>query len=769
MMTRYFTVLLLLLLSPARAEQSNEDLLEADQAFQLSTRTVNGTTLETRWKIAPDYYLYRDKFEFEAIEGGTLKDPVFPHGKKKQDPLFGTVETYTKSVKVRLPIKRQGSAPSLRLRITAQGCNEPVGVCYPPIVKEVDFKLPPVKASRAPVAAVAATPVGEVRSLKDLTQSTTLGSGAAEPVDPETAFRMNITARGNEALLASIDIADCCYLYRDKMKFELTAADGSALPADVRLGSVELPAGKIKTDEFIGKTEIYETGFEVALPIAGGAAPDRDMSLHVTYQGCSEKGVIICYPPVTKKFGVQFRAGALSVAAGPEAAAASPVVPPTRDTGKLMVAMLAAFGAGLLLSFTPCVLPMVPILSGVIVGTEGTHITKLRGGLLSYSYVLGTSFTYTVAGAIAGATGEQLQAYFQTTWAIGTFAALLVLLALSMFGFYQLQVPSSIQSLLHHHSTRMHHQVKQWLGGELIGAFILGLISALIIGACVSPVLVSVLGAAIAAKDPVLGGALMFALAHGQGAILIALGIGAGFLLPKVGKWMDSVKHLFGALLIAVAIYLLGYLPQVPVLFLWAALLIVSAVYLGATQSLPESAGGWSYLWKGIGTVLLIWGGLALLGGFAGNRDILRPLPLTSSSISMIAGGAGGAAAPAAAEHPFERIYTLRDLEDRLASAKAAGKPVIVDYYATWCTDCLRMEKSTFADTRVRAELEHFVRLQPDVTNSGAAEVEAMKKRFKVYGPPAVVLLNNRGEQRSEAPTYGFHNVEEMLTLLGNT
>jgi thiol:disulfide interchange protein len=448
MKTKYFTLLLLLLLSPARAEQSNEDLLEADQAFQLSTRTVNGTTLEARWKIAPDYYLYRDKFKFEAIEGGTLKDPVFPRGKKKQDPLFGTVETYTKSVKVRLPIERQGSAPSLRLRITAQGCNEPVGVCYPPIVKEVDFKLPPVKASGTPVVAVAATPVGEVQSLKDLTQSTSFGSGAAEPVDPEIAFRVNITARGGEALLARIDIAECCYLYGDKMKFELTAADGSALPADVRLGSVELPAGKIKTDEFIGKTEIYETGFEVALPIAGGASPDRDMLLHVTYQGCSEKGVIICYPPVTKKFGVQFRAGALSVAAGPETAAASPVVPPTRDTGKLMVAMLAAFGAGLLLSFTPCVLPMVPILSGVIVGTEGTHITKLRGGLLSYSYVLGTSLTYAVAGAVAGATGEQLQAYFQTPWAIGTFAALLVLLALSMFGFYQLQVPSSIQSLL---------------------------------------------------------------------------------------------------------------------------------------------------------------------------------------------------------------------------------------------------------------------------------------------------------------------------------
>src|SRR3990167_7728374 len=418
MMTRYFTVLLFLLLSPARAEQTNENLLEADQAFQLSTRMVNGTMIEARWKIAPDYYLYRDKFKFEAIEGVTLRNPVFPRGKKKQDPLFGTVETYTKAVKVRLPIERQGSAQSLRLRITAQGCNEPVGICYPPIVKEVDFKLPPVKAARAPVAAVAAAPVGEVRSLKDLTRPVASRGGEAEPVDPEKAFMVNITARGGEALLAHIDIADCCYLYRDKVKFELTAADGSALPADVRLGGYDLPAGKIKTDEFIGKTEIYKNGFEVTLPIAGGAARDRDMLLHVTYQGCSEKGVIICYPPMTKKFGVQFRAGALSVAAGPETAAASPVGNQTHDIGKLMIAVLAAFGAGLLLTFTPCVLPMVPILSGIIVGAEGTHLTKLRGGLLSYSYVFGTALTYTVAGAVAGATGEQLQAYFQTPWAI---------------------------------------------------------------------------------------------------------------------------------------------------------------------------------------------------------------------------------------------------------------------------------------------------------------------------------------------------------------
>jgi thiol:disulfide interchange protein DsbD len=763
MTKKSLTALLLLLLPAAQAAQTGDDLLEADQAFHLSTRVVNPTTLEASWKIAPGYYLYRNKFKFEVLDGiVALKDPAFPAGKKKQDPLFGEVETYFKSVKVRLPFERKEGAPTTRLRITAQGCNEPVGVCYPPIIKEVDFALAPSKIKAAPILPVA-PPVTEYKSFKDLTRSSASATSSDEPVDPEKAFAVSVSADKN-ALHARIDIADCCYLYRDKTRFELTRTDGFALPEGVRLGKYVLPAGKTKTDEFIGKTEVYTHGFEVWLPVENASTQNLDLTLNVSYQGCAEKGVAICYPPNTKKFRVTTAGGALAVTAISGLPAQSPADTntSTRDNSKLFLAMLAAFGAGLLLTFTPCVLPMVPILSGVIVGTEGTHLTKLRGGLLSYSYVLGTSLTYTVAGAVAGATGDQLQAYFQTPWAIGTFATLLVLLSLSMFGFYQLQVPSSIQSLLHHHSTRMHHQVKQWFGGELIGALILGLVSALIIGACVSPVLVSVLGAAIAAKDPVLGAAIMFALAHGQGMILIAIGIGAGFLLPKFGKWMDSVKHLFGVLLLAVAIYLLSFLPQVPVLFLWAALLIVSAVYLSATQGLPADASGWRYLWKGVGTLLLIWGVAALLGGFAGNRDILHPLSLPGSG--AVANTADGARATVS-EHTFDRVRTLREVEDRLAAAKASGKPAILDYYADWCTDCVRMEKGTLADPRVREAFKSFVLIQADVTNTDDTS-RAVKKKFSVYGPPAMLFFGNNGEERKDLRSYGYRTVDEFLVML---
>ncbi len=761
MITKSFTTMLFLslLLPWAHAAPTAADLLEADQAFHLTTHTVNNNTLEVRWKIAPGYYLYRDKFKFEAIDGVTLKNPVFPRGKKKQDPLFGVVDIYIKSVKVRLPFERKTDAPTARLRITAQGCNEPVGVCYPPIVKEVDFKLPAVKAAPVSVTTVPPPPVADIQSLKDLSRTVMPANGELEPVDPDKAFVVNVVARGPDTLLAHIEIADCCYLYRDKMKFDLTATDGGALPAGLGLGSYNLPPGKTKTDAYTGKTEVYEQGFEVALPITGLTAPDRDLLLNMTYQGCAEKGVTICYPPMTKKFSVYWRGSGLSVATGPGLALASPVIqePHNSRTMIIIVAVLTAFGAGLLLTFTPCVLPLVPILSSVIVGQGNTHLSKVRGGLLSYSYVLGTAVTYTAAGVLAGLSGEQLQAYFQNPWAIGTFSTLLVLLALSLFGFYDLQMPGFIQSHLHHRT----HRVK---GGSLIGVFILGLVSALIVGACVSPILISVLSAAIASQDPVLGGAIMFSLAHGQGAILVALGVGTSFLLPKVGKWMDHVKHLFGGLLIAVAIYLLGYLPQVPVLFLWAALLIISAVYLGATQSLPEGVSGWRYLWKGIGTFFLIWGVLALLGGFAGNRDILNPLPVPSFPDGILPGSGG---TKPAAGILFERVRALPELENRLAAAKAAGKPAVLDYYATWCTDCQRLEQTTFADPRVRAELrERFVTLQAEVTDPNNLDSKTIKGRFGVYGPPAMLFFGADGEERRDLRTYGFRNTDDFMAIL---
>ncbi len=770
----FVALALLAAAAAAWAAAPEDELLEPDKAFALATRVLDAQTLEARWTIAPGYYLYRDKFKFEALDDSiVLKSPLLPPGRIKDDPLFGRVETYTQSVAVRLPIERRNpAAHTVRVKITAQGCNEPIGVCYPPIVKEIDFRLPAQALAQTTAPAAAAAP-REIASLKDLARAVdpqTVGGG--EVVDPEEAYRILLEPLDADSLRARFEIADCCYLYRERTGFELTEA-----PPGTHLGPIVLPRGKLKVDEFIGQTEVYTHGFEVRLPIEG--ARNGPFTIKIHYQGCSEKGVAICYPPLSKSFRVSLGAdGAWRIApaaaapalarAGSASESSSAAGADTRDWGQFLLALLAAFGTGLLLTFTPCVLPMIPILSSMIVGAGDRHITKLEGGLLSLAYVLGTAVTYTVAGVIAGLTGEQLQAYFQNPWVLGLAAALFALLALSMFGFYELQMPASVQSLLHKYSQSVHARTSRSAGSmRYLGLFVVGLLSALIIGACVSPLFISALGVAIAQRDPLLGGAIMFSMALGMGVILIAIGVGAGFLLPKAGPWMNTVKHVFGVLLLAVSIYLLGLIPWVPVLYLWGALLIITGVYLGATQSLPEGASGWRYLWKGLGTLLLVWGILALLGGMAGNRDILYPLPVAFTTAGGIeVGGGGGRAATAPL---FERVKTLRELEARLGAARAAGRPVLLDFYADWCTDCLRMEKTTFADPHVRAELERrrFVLLQADVTDPNDPEVKAIKRRFGVYGPPAMLFFGPDGEERRALRAYGYRSREAFLELLG--
>ena len=756
-MTKRLVVALLFFFPLFTAAAVEDELLEPDKAFALTTRVVDGNTLEASWKIAPGYYLYRDKFKFESLDGAVaLKPAVLPAGKIKDDQFFGRTEVYTKSVSVRVPIERRpDGAHEARLKIASQGCNEPVGVCYPPITKEVRFKLPALVAK-----AVAEPKASQIASLKDLAKTVAPASDA-EPVDPAKAFRIDVVSTDKDALLARFTIEDCCYLYRDKTGFTLTRRDGSK--ADIQIGSVALPKGKTKTDEFLGKTEVYYNGFEVRLPVSGVNAARGDYLLKVGYQGCSEKGVTICYPPATKQFHVTAADGKLLVTGAADAGMTSTPEKPRRNMQHFLLAIVAAFGIGLLLTFTPCVLPMIPILSSVIVGSSDRHVTKLEGGLLSSAYVLGTAVTYTVAGVVA-ATGDQLQAYFQHPVAIVTFSAVLGFLALSMFGFYELQLPAFLQSKLHQHSADIHLKTKHTKVGAFIGVFVMGLISALIVGACVSPLFISALGVAIANRDPVLGGGIMFAMALGMGVILISIGVGAGFLLPKAGAWMNRVKYVFGVMLLGVAIYLLGILPQVPVLLLWAVLFIVSGVYLGATQSLPASANGWQYLWKGFGTVLLIWGVLTLLGGFAGNRDFMNPLPMSSLSVTA---GAAAAGTPGTGEHLFERVKSLRELEGRLAEAKAAGKPAMIDYYADWCTDCLRMEKATFAMPAVKAEMTgRFVLLQVDVTDPTDAEGRAMKQRFGVFGPPAMLFFDASGVERRDLRAYGFRGPDELLGML---
>ncbi len=729
----------LLAMTPsAYANPLHDDLLDATKAFALTTQVVDANTVAAHWKIAKGYYLYRNKFKFEALNDGVvLKDPVFPIGIRKHDEFLGDVVTYRNGVRVLLPVLRTGPANrALKLRITAQGCAD-LGVCYPPVVETVDLTLPAIAQHRAPA------PIAEAPA------------NSQDFLEPDQAFRLQVDATDSHNLIAHIAIAPGYYLYRDKIHFKLVSPQG------VTLAPYDLPRGQVKIDPFIGHTEIYPDPIDVNLPLQGDTTNTSTVELNASYQGCAEKG--ICYPPFTKTVTVSMPGAGAATAAAPAGGFSPDETPYHADLRTYLIAMLAAFGTGLLLTFTPCVLPMIPILSSVIVGQGDRHLTKLRAGLLSLSYVLGTAATYTAAGVLAGETGGQLQSYFQNPYAIGLFSAIFVLLALSMFGFYELQVPSFIQSRLHHHSHQIHRKSHGLRGGAFFGTFALGLFSALIVGACVSPLLISALSIAISSKDPVLGAAIMFSIAMGMGVILIAIGVGAGFLLPKAGAWMDKVKHVFGVLLLGVSIYILSALPQVPVLLLWAALLIVTASYLGATQSLPKEAKGWQYLWKGVGTVFLVWGILALVGGLSGQRDILNPLPQGSLPDSGTQVAPTGQAA--AQGGLFQRYNRLQDIEAAMAGARASGKPVLLDFYADWCTDCVLLERGTFSDARVRAALQGYVRLQADVTDTDA-RTQAIKRHFGVLGPPAILLFSADGREQKQLDFYGYRSVDEFLATL---
>ncbi|HED14798.1 MAG TPA: protein-disulfide reductase DsbD [Gammaproteobacteria bacterium] len=586
-----------------------------------------------------------------------------------------------------------------------------------------------------------------------------------EFLDPNKAFVLQLTVADPSRLQAAFKVAKGYYLYQNKIKFT------SDTPA-VQFSGPQFPKADEKNDPYFGKMLVYHLPFTVQLPLRRASPDATQLVVQAEYQGCAEDG--ICYPPIKKQLTLDLPALLIAPAqaAGltdtPNAATVTPgaskpaIGVAKADQNSIPISLwgylLAAFGVGILLTFTPCVLPLIPILSSIIAG-QGVVVTRLRGGMLALSYVLGTAVTYALVGAVAGATGEQLQAYMQNIWVLGTIAILFVVMALSMFGLYTIQLPGWMQS-------RLVVTTSKIPGGTYGMVFVLGLLSALIVGACVSPALISLLSVAIVRGDPWFGAELMFVMALGMGVFLVILGLGAGTLLPKVGAWMDQIKYVFGVMMLAVAIYLLRVIPEVPVMLLWAALFIVVGVYLGATQALPDGVSGWRRLWKGLGTILLLWGALALVGQFTGSRDIMAPLPALSPSLSAgtpSVGPVNGAREVSL----FHRVANVAELDRLITSAGQSGKYVFLDFYADWCTDCLRMDKNTFREARVKALMKkYFVMLQVDVTDPYSVDGRELKRRYGVFGPPAMLFFNPRGKEMRGQRLYGYRDADEFLTIL---
>lgn len=570
---------------------------------------------------------------------------------------------------------------------------------------------------------------------------------AAEPdlLAPEKAFRFSARLLDANKLEVRFVIAPGYYMYRDKFKF-------SAEPAAVKIDASQLPAGKIKKDEFFGDVQIYRGDLILVLPVSVAGAAVPGFVLKAESQGCADIGV--CYPPEEQRVELRF--------ASFSAAAASPGVsefvrpappaatPRSEDSliaelfgGGLLVLVASFFGFGLLLSLTPCVFPMIPILSGILV-PHGKHLTHARGFALSLAYVLGMAITYAAAGVAAGLLGTMLSAALQTPWVLGAFAALFVLLALSMFGFYELQLPSSLQSRLTVSTNRLH-------GGHFAGVFGMGVLSALIVGPCVAAPLAGALLYISTSGDYVLGGAALFALALGMGVPLLVVGASAGTLLPKAGPWMDTVKRFFGVVLIGVAIFLIEpLLPPMAHFLAWAVLLIMFAVYLHALDPLPPNAPGYRRLFKGVGIIALIAGIALIIGALSGARDVLQPLA-----------GLRGASAPAPAH--FKRVNNLAELDEAVRAA--AGKPVMLDFYADWCVSCKEMERYTFTNSAVVARMEQMVALQADVTANGD-EHKALLKRFGLFGPPGIVFFDRGGEEIKGLRVVGFQAAAAFAATL---
>jgi thiol:disulfide interchange protein DsbD len=542
------------------------------------------------------------------------------------------------------------------------------------------------------------------------------------PVDE--AFVFTAVADGGAQVQLDWQVAPGYYLYRHRVSAK-TATPGFTL------GDVAMPPGKKKTDEFFGDVEVYYDALSATVPVTR-PADAASFEIAVSYQGCADAG--LCYPPLTKTVAIELPPpGTPSRSEAPALVSEQDSLANLLATGSILAVFAAFWVAGLLLSYTPCVLPMVPILSGIIAG-QGAAATPARSFMLSVAYVLGMAVTYAVAGAGFAAAGQQAQAFFQQPWIIIAFAGLFVVLALAMFGLFDLRIPAALESRINAMSGRQK-------AGSFIGTAVMGALSALVVTACVAPALVGALAFIGQTGDVFRGALALFAMAIGMGTPLLLVGVAGGRFMPHAGPWMTTIKSLFGVLFLAVAVWMLErILPGPLTLALWALLVIVGGYYFGGFGRVPADGHAGRLVARGAGLAAMIWGVIMMLGAAAGGHDPLQPL----RGVSLP--GLGGGPALTAEALPFRKIASIEELDRELAAAQAAGQPAMLDFYADWCVSCKEMEKYTFAVPEVQQDLAGYVLLKADVTANNEAD-QALLRRFGVYGPPTTAFFGAHGRE----------------------
>lgn len=562
------------------------------------------------------------------------------------------------------------------------------------------------------------------------------------------AFKLEGHVADKQTLRLEWTIAPGYKLYRDRLDFGVE--QGAA-----GLGKPLLPAGESMLDSSLNQqVTVYHGLLATSLPVIRAAEP---FTLKVKYQGCAEAG--LCYPPVTKRFVVDMAQGSFLAVDeksprlekqnnGGEAAQESDesMAQKALKTGSMLRIGLVFLGFGVLLSLTPCVLPMVPILSSIIVG-QGP-VTHRRGFMLAFGYSLGMALVYTSLGVAAGLAGEGLAGILQKPWVLTAFALLLAGMALSMFDVYQLQVPAWLQ-------TRISSISGQIKGGGYVGVFTMGALSALIVGPCVAAPLAGALIYISQTHDALLGGWALFSMAMGMSLPLLLAGLSAGSLLPRAGVWMDDVKHFFGLMLIAVAIWMVSpLLPGWVLLVVWGAFAVLCAVFLRAFETLPPKAGIGQRFAKAAGLVFLLAGIFELAGAASGGTDVLQPLGHIRA--------ANAAVSPSQGDIRFTRVRSAMELDHSLQSSDI---PLMLDFYADWCVACKEMERNTFRDSKVADHMRQFRLLQVDVT-ANTADDRALMKRFGLFGPPAIILFNPDGQEVPGGRVIGFKSPPDFLAHL---
>jgi len=563
-------------------------------------------------------------------------------------------------------------------------------------------------------------------------QSTT---AVDEILDPEIAFRVIADIDSNNELMLNWEIEPGYYLYKNK--FSVTANS-----ADLTLGHYEFPKGKSKEDAAFGLVEVYYARSSVSIPFEIADASVKEFNLDVAYQGCKEDSV--CYPPIKKTLVVSlpssYEAQRLNTDSGKAAVPTLLVSEQDSITQKLkdkslLINILSFFVFGFLLAFTPCVFPMIPILSGILVG-EGTRINRTRAMMLSISYVIAMALTYSVLGILAGLFSLNLQAASQNIWVLSFFSGVFVLLALSMFGFYELQLPSSWQS-------KLSSGQKEADRGTLKGAAIMGVLSAIIVGPCVAPPLAGALLYISQTGNALLGGLALFAMGLGFGVPLLIVGATSGELLPRAGLWMKNIKHVFGVVMLGVAIWFLErVLPESVTLILWATLFVTTAVFMGALDHMESATTNWKRLCKGLGLIVLVYGIVLIIAAANGGGSVLKPFNNQASVVQK-------------ETLSFKRISSLDELDKALSIAKSQDKHVMLDFYADWCVVCDEMEAYTFSDPVVHKTLQQVTLLKIDVTKNNDDD-KAFLKQFELFGPPAILFFNKESVEIKSHRLVGF-------------